>query len=64
MSFPPFHRALAALIILCPLIWSLGNENTALVKSFAAGICAAVLLVLIQPRRLLTMMLPVAPLAM
>jgi len=33
-----------ALLVLAPLVWSMGNENTALVKSYAAGVFAVVVL--------------------
>ena len=43
---------LAALLVLAPLLWSAGNENTALVKSFMAGVIAAFILLTTPPRRL------------
>lgn len=43
---------LAALLVLAPLLWSVGNENTALVKSFTAGVVAAFILLTTPPRRL------------
>lgn len=40
----PTRITLAALLALTPLVWSMENENTALVKSLAIGVFAAALL--------------------
>lgn len=50
-----------AALLLAPLIWSMANENTALVKSFALGVCGAFVLLTTRVKDLWTVSRKVTP---